>query len=63
MKILIFLGGLATSHPIEGPYEKTCTVTCTGVSDNWAGYKSSDGYGVTTTGNAALNMLFQAYFQ
>ena len=44
------MGGLTAGHPIEGAYQKTCTVTCTGVSDNWAGYTSSDGYGVTTTG-------------
>ena len=56
MKIFAFLGGLTAGHPIEGAYQKTCTVTCTGVSDNWAGYTSSDGYGVTTTGKDTLQV-------
>ena len=50
MKIFAFYATLSISHPIESTYEKTCSATCTGVTKNWTSYKSSDGYGVTTTG-------------
>ena len=50
MKIFAFFASFAVGHPIGSTYEKTCTATCTGVTKNWTSYKSSDGYGVTTTG-------------
>ena len=50
MKNFAFFASLAISHPIESTYEKTCTAICTDLTKNWTSYKSSDGYGVTTTG-------------